>query len=131
MSKVKTGVKKSNTPKTTTKVEELTTTQVAVNNSKPKTPIYLKEGVTGKQMMQSVYKANNASKAEVKSLSWCINQAFKYGKSEGTFGNIRGFKKSECTPKNILPYRSEHRKTATTFSVYEVLMMIKKMYQVR
>ena len=128
MSKVKTSAK-SSTPKTTTKAKELTVTQVSTKNSRANTPIYLKEGVTGKMMMQSIYKANNASKAEVKSISWCIKQALKVGKSEGTFANIKNFKKADVTPKNILEFRQAHRIGKETFSVYEVLMMIKKMYQ--
>ena len=110
--------------KTTTKV-------VTVKKSNKKTEVvrYLKEGITGKQMMQSIFDANNVSKAEVKSLSWCMKQAIKVGKP--VFDNIKGFKKTDIKPAALLEHRSAHRVNKETFSVYEVLMMIKKMYQVK
>ncbi len=110
--------------KTTTKV-------VTVKKSNEKTEVvrYLKEGITGKQMMQSIFDANNVSKAEVKSISWCMKQAIKVGKP--VFDNIKGFKKTDIKPAALLEHRSAHRVGKETFSVYEVLMMIKKMYQVK
>lgn len=110
--------------KTTTKV-------VTVKKSNGKTEVtrYLKQGVTGKKMMQSIWDANKLSKSETKSISWCMKQALRHGKP--VFDNIKGFKKSDINPENLIPHRQAHRKGKETFSVYEVFMMIKKMYELK
>lgn len=120
-------------PTKTTKVakksngQKKTTTKVV----KVKTPIYLKEGVTGKQMMAAIYKANNSIKAERASFSRCLEDAKKIAEKEKTFENIKGFKMEDCTPRKLMHHRSKHRIGKETFSAYEVLMMMKKMYQVK
>ena len=131
MATIKAPTKTAKVAKTSNGQKKTTTKVVTIKKSNKKTEVvrYLKEGITGKHMMQSIWSANKLSKAETKSISWCIKQALKHGKP--MFDNIKGFKRSDIEPKKLLDYRQKHREGKETFSVYEVFMMIKNMYQVK
>jgi len=88
--------------------------------------IYLSEGVTGKQIMKSIYNANNEHKKDIASFSQCLKRAIEFNQFEG---KIKNFNVTELTPKTLLPFRSKTNEGKEKFSVYEVLMMIKKFYQ--
>ncbi len=88
--------------------------------------IYLAEGVTGKQIMNSIYNANNEHKKDIASFSQCLKRAIEFNQFEG---KIKNFNVTELTPKTLLPFRSKTNEGKEKFSVYEVLMMIKKFYQ--
>jgi hypothetical protein len=116
---------------TQAKVTRVTTTKKAIQViSKGEKINYLAENVTGKQMMTAIYTANNNHKKDLGSLSQCLKRAIEFGKDEFT-KTIKGFNVKDCTPKNLVPLRSVKNATKETFSVYEVLMLIKKYYQTK
>ena len=91
---------------------------------------YLAEGVTGKQMMKSIYKANNEHKKDLGSYSQCMKRAIEFGKDEFK-ATIKGFNVKDLTPSNIIPLRYAKKTSDNAWSVYEVLMLIKKYYQTK
>ncbi len=113
------------------KVVRVTATKKAIQvTSKKEKVTYLSEGVTGKQMMTAIYDANNRHKKDLGSLSQCLKRAIEFGKDDFT-KTIKGFNVKDCTPKNLVPLRSAKNASKETFSVYEVLMLIKKFYQTK
>ncbi len=122
------------TKNTATKKATATTTKVTAAKKTTKATTtkvtYLAEGVTGKKMMQSIYAANNAHKKDMGSFSQCLKRALEFGSAEFT-KTIKGFDVKDCTPKNLIPLRNEKRGVDAKFSVYEVLMLIKKFYQTK
>jgi hypothetical protein len=124
-------VVKSPAKATEKKVVRVTATKKAIQvTSKKEKVTYLSEGVTGKQMMTAIYDANNRHKKDLGSLSQCLKRAIEFGKDDFT-KTIKGFNVKDCTPKNLVPLRSVKNATKETFSVYEVLMLIKKYYQTK
>lgn len=119
------GKKGQNVPTTTTLFVEIPKETSKGKNEKI---VYLKEGVTGKKMMESIYKANNEHKKDLGSLSQCLKRALEFGTKEFK-ATIQNFNTKECTPANLVPLRSERNKDKANWSVYEVLMLIKKYYQ--
>jgi hypothetical protein len=119
------------TTQNNTATKKATTTKVvtAKKATAPKVT-YLAEGVTGKKMMQSIYAANNAHKKDMGSFSQCLKRALEFGSAEFT-KTIKGFNVKDCTPKNLIPLRNAKRGVDASFSVYEVLMLIKKFYQTK
>lgn len=116
---------KVKTSKTTTKIE------VVAKTAKVEKIKYLAEGVTGKQMMQNIYDANNGVKAKRTSFSQCLKDALEEAKEKDTFKCVPAFNPAEMTPKNLLPLRNEKRTIAgAKWSPYEVLTLMKKFYQV-
>lgn len=116
-----TATAKTANPRTTTKITQ------AVKAVKVDKTVYLAEGVTGKAFMQLIFNANKAHKEEGKSFSFCLKRAVEFGGE--VFSSIKGFDIKDLTPANLIPLRSEHNKLKAGFSVYEVLMLIKKYYQ--
>ena len=116
---------KIRTSKTTTKIE------VVAKVAKVEKVKYLAEGVTGKDMMKNIYNANNGVKAKRMSLSQCLKDALEEAAINDTFKCVPTFNPAEMTPKNLLPLRNEKRTIAgSNWSPYEVLMLMKKFYQV-
>jgi len=112
-------------------VVRVTTTKKAIQVTSKGVKInYLAENVTGKQMMKAIYDANNKHKKDLGSLSQCLKRAIEFGKDELS-QTIKGFNVKDCTPKNLVPLRSVKNASKETFSVYEVLMLIKKYYQTK
>lgn len=118
---MKTAVKNTATKTTTTKIVK------AVKAVKVDKTVYLAEGVTGKAFMQLIFNANRAHKEEGKSFSFCLKRAVEFGGE--VFSSIKGFDVKDLTPANLIPLRSETNALKAGFSVYEVLMLIKKYYQ--
>lgn len=122
---------KTKTQKTENKVVRVTTTKKAIQVTSKGVKInYLAENVTGKQMMKAIFDANNKHKKDLGSLSQCLKRAIEFGKDELS-QTIKNFDVKDCTPKNLVPLRSVKNATKETFSVYEVLMLIKKYYQTK
>lgn len=122
------------TKNTATKKATATTTKVTAAKKTTKATTtkvtYLAEGVTGKKMMQSIYAANNAHKKDMGSFSQCLKRAIEFGSAEFS-KTIKGFDVKDCTPKNLIPLRNVKRGVDASFSVYEVLMLVKKYYQTK
>jgi hypothetical protein len=113
------------------KVVRVTATNKAIQvTSKKEKVTYLAEGVTGKQMMKSIYKANNEHKKDLGSYSQCMKRAIEFGKDEFK-ATIKGFNVKHLTPSNIIPLRNAKKTSENAWSVYEVLMLIKKYYQTK
>jgi len=116
---------KVRTSKTTTKVE------VVAKAVKVAKVTYLAEGVTGKDMMKNIFDANNNVKAKRTSFSQCLKDALEEAELTGTFKCVPAFNPAEMTPKNLVPLRNEKRTIeGAKWSPYEVLMLMKKFYQV-
>ena len=116
--------------KTNAKTNAGTSTKIVNANAtkkEDKVINYLVDGVTGKQMMKSIYESNNAHKQDLGTFSQCLKRAIEFGTTEFK-ANIKGFDVSDCIPRNLIPLRSEANKTKEKFSVYEVLMLIKRFY---
>lgn len=120
------------TAKKTAKKQVATTTTKVINATKKVEKVakvtYLSDGVTGKQMMKAIYSANNEHKKDLGTFSQCLKRAIEFGATELS-ANIKGFDVKECTPKNLIPLRTKDMEAK--FSVYEVLMLIKKFYQTK
>ena len=113
------------------KVVKGTTTKV-INATKKVEKVakvtYLSEGVTGKQMMRSIFDANNAHKQDLGSFNQCLKRAIEFGESELT-KTIKGFKVADMNARNLIALRNAKKTAEDKWSVYEVLMLTKKFYQ--
>jgi hypothetical protein len=98
-----------------------------VIETEKKRVVILVEGVTGKSLMQAKLNANNASKTEVKSISFCINQVNKHGQDFLT--SFAKYNKKDITPANLLPLRTEKQVERGTFSVWLIMQLITKFYK--
>ena len=120
------------TTNVTTKAKATTTKFVkAVKNEKTgKIEIqkYLNDGVTGKQMMRSIFDANNAHKKDLGSFNQCLKRAIEFGQSELS-KTIKGFKVADMNARNLIALRNVKKTIEDKWSVYEVLMLTKKFYQ--
>ena len=110
-----------------------TTTTKIVNvptETKKEVVRYLTEGVTGKQMMQAIYRANNAHKVDLGTFSQCLKRAIEFGAVEMAL-SIKDFNVSDMCAKNLIPLRNEKKTVADKWSVYEVLSLTKKFYKTK
>ncbi len=109
-----------------------TTTKIVTVPTEKKTEVikYLSEGVTGKQMMQSIYKANNAHKVDLGTFSQCLKRAIEFGAVELALV-IKDFNINDMCAKNLIPLRNEKKTVADKWSVYEVLSLTKKFYKTK
>jgi hypothetical protein len=109
-----------------------TTTKIVTVPTETKTEVvrYLSEGVTGKQMMQSIYRANNAHKVDLGTFSQCLKRAIEFGAVEMAL-SIKDFNVSDMCAKNLIPLRNEKKTVADKWSVYEVLSLTKKFYKTK
>ena len=115
----------------TTKVNKTTTKVVEAKNAKTgkvEVTRYLVHGVTGKQMMRSIFDANNAHKKDLGSFNQCLKRAIEFGQSE-LEKTIKGFKVSDMNARNLIALRNVKKTIEDKWSVYEVLMLTKKFYQ--
>jgi len=120
----KTAKKVVNTKATTTKIVNVPT------EKKTEVVRYLNEGVTGKQMMQSIYRSNNAHKVDLGTFSQCLKRAIEFGAVELALV-IKDFNINDMCAKNLIPLRNEKKTVADKWSVYEVLQLTKKFYKTK
>jgi hypothetical protein len=124
------------TTKNTAKVNKVATakTTTKVVKAKPQQKVdkvtYLAVGVTGKQLMRSIFDANNAHKKDMGSFNQCLKRAIEFGQSELS-KTIKGFKVADMTARNLIPLRNAKKTAEDKWSVYEVLMLTKKYYQTK
>jgi hypothetical protein len=121
------------TDNVTTKVNKTTTKVVEAKNvtsGKVEVTRYLIQGVTGKQMMRSIFDVNNAHKQDLGSFNQCLKRAIEFGQSELS-KTIKGFKVADMTARNLIPLRNSKKTIKDKWSVYEVLMLTKKYYQTK
>jgi hypothetical protein len=91
-----------------------------------KQAIYLKEGITGKQVQQAKKATNVAVKEENNSFSFCLKQVIKHDQNFLT--SFAGFKKADLTPANLLPLLTEREK-GWKFSSELVMRLISRYYK--
>jgi hypothetical protein len=89
--------------------------------------VFLVEGMSGKQLTQAKLNANNASKTEVKSISFCISQVNKHGQE--FLKSFAKFNEKDINPKKLLAFRTEKEEARGTFSVWLVMQLISRMYK--
>lgn len=89
--------------------------------------VFLIEGMSGKQLQQAKINANNASKTEVKSISFCINQVNKH--AQDFLKSFSSFNEKDINPKKLLAFRTEKETERGTFSVWLVMQLITRMYK--
>lgn len=123
----KTAKKVVNKKATTTKVINVIKVPTETKETKVN---YLAEGVTGKQLMKSIYKANNDHKTDLGTFSQCLKRAIEFGAVE-LASVIKGFNVSDMCAKNLIPLRAEGKTVENKWSVYEVLMLTKKYYKTK
>lgn len=123
----KTVKKVVNKKATTTKVINVVKVPTETKETKVN---YLSEGVTGKQLMQAIYRANNAHKTDLGTFSQCLKRAIEFGAVELAL-SINGFNVSDMCAKNLIPLRNEKKTVADKWSVYEVLTLTKKYYKTK
>jgi hypothetical protein len=119
------------TENVTTKVNKTTTKVTEAKNPKTgkvEVTRYLVVGVTGKQMMSAIFKANAEHKKDLGTFSQCLKRAIEFGEAELT-ETIAGFDVKDMNPKNLIPLRNAKKTAENKWSVYEVLMLTKKFYQ--
>ncbi|MFY8004000.1 MAG: hypothetical protein ACOVNR_04125 [Chitinophagaceae bacterium] len=94
---------------------------------KTKQVIYLHEGISGKQLVNSKISTNNAAKKESKSFSHCLKLALK--NDDNFFVSFKGFKESDMTPKNLLPFLKDTEAKNGNFSMWLIMTLVKRFYE--
>lgn len=89
--------------------------------------VFLVEGMSGKQLTQAKINANNASKTETKSISFCINQVNKH--AQDFLKSFAKYNEKDINPKKLLAFRTEKETERGTFSVWLVMQLITRMYK--
>jgi hypothetical protein len=89
--------------------------------------VFLIEGVSGKQLTQAKINANNASKTETKSISFCINQVNKH--AQDFLKSFSSYNDKDINPKKLLAFRTENEVKRGTFSVWLVMQLVTRMYK--
>jgi hypothetical protein len=92
-----------------------------------KQAIYLKEGITGKQVMKSKSATNVKVKEENSSFSFCLKQVQKH--DQQFLASFVGYKKADLTPANLLPLMNEREKKSGKFTAWLVMSLISRYYK--
>ena len=121
---------------TTENAKELLTTQldgtIIVNElpskkvKKEKQPLYLNEGIKGKQLVNAKIDTNNAHKSEAKSISFCIKRILQF--DTNFLNSFVNFNESDITPKNLLPLL-KNNEGEKGFSVWLTMQLITRYYK--
>lgn len=89
-------------------------------------PLYLKEGIKGKQLVSAKIDTNNAHKSDSKSISFCIKRILQF--DTNFLNSFANFNEADITPKNLLPLlKNEEGKKG--FSVWLVMQLITRYYK--
>jgi hypothetical protein len=94
---------------------------------KPKKPVLqVAEGVTGKQVRQAQFTANREYLTQLKSPSGAYRGFKEHFQNWGSL--IVGFDMNECTPNNVLDFRTERQKSFKGVSVFVYSECVRKFY---
>jgi hypothetical protein len=89
-------------------------------------PLYLKEGIKGKQLVSAKIDTNNAHKSDSKSISFCIKRILQF--DTNFLNSFANFNEADITPKNLLPLlKNEEGKKG--FSVWLVMQLVTRYYK--
>ena len=94
---------------------------------KPKKPVYLKEGLTGKQVTNNKIATNNAHKLDSGSISYCIKRLIEF--NQGFLESFNGYKLEDLTPKNLLQFKKQTEAKNGRFSVWLVMQLVTRYYK--
>ena len=101
--------------------------EIAVKTKKEKAPVYLKEGLTGKQVTNNKIATNNAHKLDSGSISYCIKRLIEF--NQGFLESFNGYKLEDLTPKNLLKFKKETEAKNGRFSVWLVMQLVTRYYK--
>ena len=91
-----------------------------------KTPIYLKEGIKGKQLVSSKINTNNAHKKDTKSISFCIKRLLQFDTE--FLSSFANYKEADIQPKNLLPLLKDSE-GKNGFSVWLIMQLVTRYYK--
>jgi len=91
-----------------------------------KAPLYLKEGIKGKQLVSSKIDTNNEHKKDAKSISFCIKRLLQF--DANFLQSFANYKNEDITPKNLLPLLKESE-GQKGFSVWLVMQLVTRYYK--
>lgn len=91
-----------------------------------KQAIYLKTGISGKQLQSAKSATNKAIKADNTSFSFCLKQVLKHDQDFLT--SFVKFSKADMTPTNLMPLLGEKEAKHGKFSSHLVMSLIKRYY---
>jgi len=91
-----------------------------------KTPLYLKEGIKGKQLVSAKIDTNNEHKKDAKSISYCIKRLLQF--DTNFLQSFANYKSEDITPKNLLPLLKE-TEGQKGFSVWLVMQLVTRYYK--
>jgi hypothetical protein len=89
-------------------------------------PLYLKEGIKGKQLVSAKIDTNNAHKSDSKSISFCIKRILQF--DTNFLNSFANFNDANITPKNLLPLL-KNNEGEKGFSVWLVMQLITRYYK--
>jgi hypothetical protein len=91
-----------------------------------KAPLYLKEGIKGKQLVSSKIETNNEHKKDAKSISYCIKRLLQF--DTNFLQSFANYKSEDITPKNLLSMLKENE-GQKGFSVWLVMQLVTRYYK--
>ena len=91
-----------------------------------KAPLYLKEGIKGKQLVSAKIDTNNEHKKDAKSISFCIKRVLQF--DTNFLQSFANYKIEDITPKNLLPLLKE-TEGQKGFSVWLVMQLVTRYYK--
>jgi hypothetical protein len=91
-----------------------------------KQPLYLKDGIKGKQLVSSKIDTNNAHKKDTKSISFCIKRLLQF--DTNFLHSFANYKEQDITPKNLLPLLKENE-GKNGFSVWLTMQLVTRYYK--
>jgi hypothetical protein len=91
-----------------------------------KAPLYLKEGIKGKQLVSSKIDTNNEHKKDAKSISYCIKRLLQF--DANFLQSFANYKSEDINPKNLLPLLKE-TEGQKGFSVWLVMQLVTRYYK--
>jgi len=91
-----------------------------------KAPLYLKEGIKGKQLVSAKIDTNNEHKKDAKSISYCIKRLLQF--DTNFLQSFANYKSEDITPKNLLSMLKENE-GQKGFSVWLVMQLVTRYYK--
>ena len=116
--------KVSNPITTTKKGLSVTKTEKVIKEAKQ--PLYLKEGIKGKQLVSSKIDTNNNHKKDAKSISFCIKRMLQF--DTNFLQSFANYQETDITPKNLLPLLNG-KEGEKGFSVWLVMQLVTRYYK--
>ena len=91
-----------------------------------KAPLYLKEGIKGKQLVSSKIDTNNEHKKDAKSISYCIKRLLQF--DTNFLQSFANYNEKDINPKTLLPMLKE-TEGQNGFSVWLTMQLVTRYYK--